>query len=283
MTNILTFDIEEWFHVLDNKETKTENDWEQFETRIHQNMDLIFNLLEKNNQKATFFCLGWVARKYPEVIKKIDSLGYEIATHSDLHQLAFEQTPQVFREDLNRSIKSLEDCIGKKIISYRAPGFSLSKSNKWVFEELINAGIQMDCSIFPAERAHGGFEDFGTAEPAWVEVNGMRLKEFPINLKTTFGKNLIFSGGGYFRLFPKFVLLNLWKTSPYVMTYFHPRDFDPTQPMIPGLNSIRKFKSYYGLKNTWSKLDAIISEFPFEDLRSADKKIDWNAAKVIYL
>jgi len=278
---ILTFDIEEWFHILDNDATKTEAEWEGFESRIHGNMDKIHEML--GDQKATFFCLGWVARKYPEVLKDIDRRGHEIATHSDLHQLAYEQNRQTFEQDLERSIKSIEDIIVKNVRAYRAPGFSFMEQNKWVFEVLMKNGIEIDASIFPAERSHGGFAQFGHAEPCWIDIDGMRMKEFPINLSSFAGKNLIFSGGGYFRLFPYPLLDFMTKNSDYVMTYFHPRDFDAEQPMVPGLNFVRKFKSYYGLKGCLPKLDKLIKKHEFVDIRTAEASIDWEKAKVVYL
>lgn len=278
---ILTFDIEEWFHILDNDATKTEAEWEGFESRIHENMDKIHGIL--GEQKATFFCLGWVARKFPEVLKEIDRRGHEIATHSDLHQLAYEQNRQTFEQDLEQSIKSIEDVIGKKVRAYRAPGFSLMEQNKWVFEVLMKNGIEIDASIFPAERSHGGFAQFGHAEPCWIDIDGMRMKEFPINLSSFAGKNLIFSGGGYFRLFPYPLLDLMTKNSDYVMTYFHPRDFDEEQPMVPGLNFVRKFKSYYGLKGCLPKLDKLIKKHEFVDIRTAEASIDWEKAKVVKL
>ena len=278
---ILTFDIEEWFHILDNDATKTEAEWEGFESRIHGNMDKVHGML--GNQKATFFCLGWVARKFPEVLKEIDRRGHEIATHSDLHQLAYEQNRKAFEQDLERSIKSIEDVVGKKVRAYRAPGFSLMEQNKWVFEVLMKNGIEIDASIFPAERSHGGFAQFGHAEPCWIEIDGMRMKEFPINLSSFAGKNLIFSGGGYFRLFPYPLLDIMTKNSDYVMTYFHPRDFDAEQPMVPGLNFVRKFKSYYGLKGCLPKLDKLIKKHEFVDIRTAEASIDWEKAKVVKL
>ncbi len=281
--NILTFDVEDWFHILDNPETKGEKQWMQLESRIHQNMDKILNLLEKNNQKATFFSMGWVARKYPEILKKIDSLGYEIASHSDMHQLAYEFNREEFRQDLDISIKSIEDITGKKVRAYRAPGFSLIQENKWVFEELINNGIEIDCSVFPAQRAHGGFEEFGYAEPAYIEVDGAKIKEFPINIYPLFGKNIIFSGGGYFRLIPYPLMKHFMKKSNYVMTYLHPRDFDYEQPMIEGLSTFRKFKSYVGLKGSYDKLEKLINDFKFVDLEEVDSTMDWSKAKTIIL
>lgn len=281
--NILTFDVEEWFHILDNNSTKTEVDWAKYPSRIHENMERIFQLLEETNQQATFFCLGWVARKHPDIIRAISNRGFEIATHSDLHQLAYEQSRSEFKNDLETSIKALEDITGKKIRAYRAPGFSIKQENKWVFEVLIENGIEVDCSVFPAKRSHGGFEQFGVAEPCWIDIDGHRLKEFPINTVNGLGKSLIFSGGGYFRLIPYPILQQLTKRSNYVMTYFHPRDFDANQPMIEELSRLRKFKSYYGLSGCLDKLKELMTDFPFIDLATAEQLVNWDQAKIVKL
>ena len=281
--NILTFDIEEWFHILDNESTKTEKEWHNYESRIHKNMDRIFELLDRNNQKATFFCLGWIAEKYPEIIKKIDRAGYEIGTHSHLHQLAHTQNRQSYANDLSKSIKILEDTISKKVTSYRAPGFSIKEQNKWAFECLIENGIEIDCSIFPAKRSHGGFASFEKAKPCIIECEGGSIKEFPINLHYTLGRPFIFSGGGYFRITPQWLLNYLWQNSDYIMTYFHPRDFDPQQPVIQELRLVRKFKSYYGLGSALEKLENLMGSHPFIDLQSAESMINWSEAQVVKL
>ena len=114
--NILTFDIEDWFHILDNDPSKSENDWNKFDSRIQFGLEKILNILNENDVKATFFVLGWVAKKHPTLIKKINELGYEVGTHSHMHQLVYEQSPQQFKEDIKRSIYTIEDCIGKKYI-----------------------------------------------------------------------------------------------------------------------------------------------------------------------
>lgn len=279
--NILTFDVEEWFHILDNNSTKTEKEWMNYESRIHNNMDRIFELLDRNNQKATFFCLGWIGRKHPDIIRRISENGYEVATHSDSHQLAYEQSKKIFKADLEKSIKSLEDITGKKVISYRAPGFSVKEENKWIFAELVKYGIEIDCSIFPAKRSHGGFESYGRAEPSLINIDGVMLKEFPINLYNIFGNNVIFSGGGYFRLLPYGMINYMMKRSNYVMTYFHPRDFDSDQPMINDLSRLRKFKSYYGLKGSMTKLEQLIEDFEFIDLTQAVSSIDWSQKPIV--
>ena len=279
--NILTFDIEEWFHILDNKSTKTADNWQQYERRLESNVDRILGLLYERDLKATFFCLGWVAREFPHVIEGIVGQGHEVATHSDQHQLAYEQTPSEFRADLDTSIKSLEDVSGQRIRAYRAPGFSVKEQNSWVFEELISAGIEIDCSIFPANRSHGGFSTFGVASPCLVETESGVIREFPINTKKIFGGNMIFSGGGYFRLLPTCLLKRLIQNEDYVMTYFHPRDFDPEQPMISELSWSRKFKSYYGLKGAQGKLESLLETFKFLSLSDAERRIDWEMLPII--
>lgn len=199
--NILTFDVEDWFHILDNESTKTVNEWSNYEARIHQNMEKILDFLDESDQKATFFCLGWIAEKYPEVIREIDKRGFEVGSHTYMHQLIYEQSRDVFREDLQASIHILEDTIGKKVKSFRAPGFSLTSDVLWAFDELIEAGIEYDSSVFPAKRAHGGISQFSVREPHLIKYNGSEIKEFPINVHKFFNQKIVFSGGATSDLF----------------------------------------------------------------------------------
>jgi len=280
---ILTFDIEEWFHILDNKETKGESDWISFESRIHNNMDTIFEIIDNTNSKATFFVVGWIAERYPLVVKEIVNRGFEIGSHTHLHQLVYDQDRQTFFNDIERSIKTLEDTTGKKVRSFRAPGFSITEKNKWAFEVLHELGIEIDASVFPAGRAHGGFASYKEAKPSILEYNGIQLKEFPINTHNIFGKPVIFSGGGYFRLLPYHIIKSWTSSADYVMTYFHPRDFDYEQPLVPGLSLPRRFKSYVGLKECQPKLDQWLKDFDFVDLETANKNIIWNDVPVVKL
>ncbi|MDR0585263.1 MAG: polysaccharide deacetylase family protein [Treponema sp.] len=279
--NILTFDIEEWFHVLEHDSTKTANEWHHYESRIHGNMERIFEVLDDVKLKATFFCLGWIAEKYPKIVKEITARGYEVGTHTAMHQLIYEQGPGVFGKDIEYSIKTLEDIAGKKIRCFRAPGFSLREDNKWAFEVLTDLGIEIDSSIFPAQRAHGGFPSYKEPFPSILKYNGITLKELPINYASVFGKPVIYSGGGYFRLFP-YPLIKYWTNkTAYVMTYFHPRDFDPGQPVIKDLSFMRKFKSYVGLSGAFNKFRKLINDFDFIDIAEADKMIDWGRVPVV--
>jgi polysaccharide deacetylase family protein (PEP-CTERM system associated) len=274
--NILTFDIEDWFHILDNSSTKTESQWRTYEPRIHRNVDRILDLLSEKKQKASFFCLGWIAEKYPEILKAIDMEGHEIGSHSHNHQLVYEQSPGEYREDLRKSIETLENIIGKKITIYRAPGFSLTDDCFWTFEIMRELGIETDCSIFPASRTHGGVADFKYGEPFLINVNGLSIKEFPMTFYSFFNKRLIFSGGGYFRLLPYGLIKRFARELDYVMTYFHPRDFDAHQPVIDELSFARRFRSYYGLGSSFKKLEYLLGDFTFLTLREASEKIDWD-------
>tara|TARA_B100000242_G_scaffold294242_1_gene275680 strand:- start:367 stop:1215 length:849 start_codon:yes stop_codon:yes gene_type:complete len=280
---ILTFDIEEWFHILDNKSTKTETNWNRYEERINQNMDKIFQFLKINNLKATFFVVGWIAEKYPHIVKKIDSLNFEIGSHTYYHQLMYEQSRKEISEDLIKSIDIIEQITGKKVQYFRAPGFSITEKNKWAFEVLINNGITHDCSVFPASRAHGGIPSYKLAIPSRLIYNGLELKEFPINTTKLFFNDWIYSGGGYFRLTP-YNLIKYWSSkSDYIMTYFHPRDFDPEQPVIKELSNFRKFKSYVGLKSSMKKLNRWANDFKFIDIKKADETINWKKVPVVKL
>ncbi|APQ18020.1 polysaccharide deacetylase family protein [Maribacter hydrothermalis] len=281
--NILTFDIEEWFHLLDHPTTKTEQQWCTYESRIHKNMETIFGILERQQVSASFFVVGWIAEKYPEIVRKIHERGYEIGSHTHTHQLAHEQDRKTFYNDVEKSIKTIEDVIGKKVELFRAPGFSITEDNKWAFEALYELGITTDSSVFPIDHAHGGLRGYPSNIPSLIKYNGITLKEFPINAKSVIGKQMVFSGGGYFRLLPYSFIKKATLKSDYVMGYFHPRDFDFTQPVLQDLSSVRRFKSYVGLKTCEPKLEKWLGEFNFVDIATAAEQINWNERKVSVL
>jgi polysaccharide deacetylase family protein (PEP-CTERM system associated) len=279
--NILTFDIEEWFNLLDLDATREMSAWNSFECRIHENTDRILSLLKDTKCKATFFCLAWVCEKYPEVIRKIAAEGYEIGSHTYSHQLAYELTPVQFREDLRKSIDILATATNRPVRCFRVPGFSITEANRWALDVLAECGITVDSSIFPAGRGHGGFPSFGHAVPVTIATAHGTLREFPINTIPMLGKQVIFSGGGYFRLFPYWLLHASMKRSPYVMTYFHPRDFDARQPVLGNLPVHRRFKSYVGLAGALEKLRKLLQNFKFVDIRDAETLVDWEKAPVV--
>lgn len=282
--NILTFDVEEWFHLLDFNATRTEAEWGKFEVRIYENVDRILDILERTNTKGTFFVIGWIAKTYPDVVRKI-AAKYQIGSHTMNHQLVWQQSKEEFRRDVETGVKMLEDITGKKVECFRAPGFSIRESEAWAFEILSDLGIKYDSSIFPAHHAHGGMPSFPKAAPTILSYQGMEMKEFPVCFKTIAGKHVVFSGGGYFRLFP-YPLIKKWHTDcadndtdNYLLAYIHPRDLDGGQPMLKGLPLSRKFKSYVGCKGAASKFERWLTDFKFTDIATANNQIDWEKAQ----
>ncbi|MFH1120034.1 MAG: polysaccharide deacetylase family protein [Bacteroidota bacterium] len=279
--NILTFDIEEWFHLLELPATGNPELWSSFERRLEANSDRLLSLLDEMNVKATCFVLGWVAKEYPDVIRRWADAGHELGIHSYDHSLVFMQTRRSFSEDIKRACDLVGNISGKPVTMFRAPGFSIVESTLWAFEELVEQGITADSSVFPASRAHGGFPSFPTDQPCIIDVRGTKLYEFPLNASKLFGARTIFSGGGYFRLMPYPIIRRLNRNSNYVMTYFHPRDFDPGQKVLPGMSPYRIFKSYYGLGGSFDKLKHWLKEFEFTDMSTAINRINWDEALVI--
>lgn len=281
--NVLTFDVEEWFHLLDNDSTRTEKQWGNYEIRIYENMERIFRILEDTDTKATFFIIGWIAKTYPDIVRRIAE-RYEIGSHTMNHQLVWQQGRNEFRQDVESSIKLLEDITGKKVTTFRAPGFSIRGSEAWAFEILYDLGITTDCSIFPAHHAHGGMPSYKKVVPSLIKHEGVQIKEFPVSIKEIFGKHLIFSGGGYFRLIP-YVLLKHWtkRCDDYLLAYIHPRDLDFGQPMIRELSLFRRFKSYYGLKYAENKLRRFLNDFDFVDIETASQIINWSHVPIVEL
>lgn len=275
--NILTFDIEEWW-AYDHYSIGEKKD---YLPRLNGYLDRILDLLEERNFKATFFCLGEVAKKEPQIIKKISSKGHQIGSHSFSHIFLGDLNPNEIKEDTRKSIDTIENIIGEKVIIYRAPAFSITEKNKWVLEILAENGITHDCSIFPSNRSFGGFPSFKYRSPAIINYNGVYIKEFPISTTNIMGKEIAYTGGGYFRLFPYWKLKSTIRKNDYVMTYFHIKDFDKEQirryRSFHGESAISRYiKSYYGLNNSFNKFIKLLNDFTFISVEQADALIDWN-------
>ena len=235
--NILTFDIEDWY----NCDFISEDfDWDRHEVRIYQGVDRILEELDKRNLKGTFFCLGWIAERHPGVIRSIQKQGHHIGCHSYQHELSFRFNEKDFKKDTARAKSLIEDLIGEEVNAFRAPGFSITKNNTWALRCLGELGFEYDCSMFPAPHDYGGMPSYGMGVPKRIDLGfGGFIKEFPINIQAICGKYIVFSGGGFFRLFP-YWLIDYWaKDCTYMMTYFHPRDFDTGQPIIRSLPVMR--------------------------------------------
>ncbi|MDR0789410.1 MAG: glycosyltransferase [Bacteroidales bacterium] len=263
---ILSFDIEQWFDILDRDKAVEDNG----DKRIYEGVDLLLQFLEKHSYKATFFVVGDIAKQYPDLVRQIAE-KYEIGTHSMHHKLVYEMERDEFRTDLFESIHTIEDVIGKKVKYYRAPGFSLHNEQSWTFDIMSEAGIEIDSSLTNAVTASYGHFHGIVKEPFILNHNGIEMKELPFVSQFP----VLFSAGGYFRLLNYRAIKRMTKHSDYLMSYFHPRDFDFRQPMLSDVSLMRKFKSYYGLRNTAGKFDKWLSDFEFTDIGTAIQRIDW--------
>lgn len=285
---ILSFDIEEWF-VYTQLEKHAEFD---------NYLNTILDNLDKRKLKATFFCVGEMGRLYPDVIRKIHARGHEVGCHSNIHFWLNKMTEDECRQDTRQAVDSLEQCIGEKVKSYRAPAFSIGESNKWAFEVLAENGIERDASVFPAARDFGGFPNFEQKKPCMVEYNGIRVKEFPICTAKIMGKEVAYSGGGYFRFFPLWFVKKEMRNSPYSMCYFHIGDLLPESGGVlskeayeayfkePGTlknRYLRYIKTNLGKKRALEKLNGLIFAEDFLNLEQADKSIDWSKTPVVNL
>ena len=271
---ILTIDLEDWFHILDNPTTAAPEKWDSFESRVEGMTVKLLDLLDAHSAKSTVFVLGWVAARFPDLIREVKNRGHEIACHSHHHQLVYKQSPLEFERDLVTATEAIESACGVRPRAYRAPGFSITTDCLWAFQTLAKHGYTIDCSVFPSPRAHGGIPGFTECGPCQLYFeDNFRLLCLPINVKNLAFFNFVYSGGGYFRLLPMSVQQMLFKSDDYVMTYFHPRDFDPDQPMAPGLNIVRKFKSYVGLSTSARKLEKLLENFQFLTIAEAAARV----------
>lgn len=278
--NILTFDIEDWYcHDVESGN----KDWDKLECRIYDGVDKILESLDQHNLKGTFFVLGWLAEHHPSIIKKIANAGHQIGCHTYQHELLTNFNRKTLFEDTKKAKYLIEDTIGNEINAFRAPAFSITKENLYAFEVLGELGFTIDCSIFPTTRDFGGMPNYGASEPRILEYAGYQFKEFPINPAKILGREIVFSGGGYFRLFPYSIIKCLTNKQNYTMTYFHPSDFDPEQPDMPHLSMRQRIKNRIGLRGAFGKYQKYLSDFEFINLATAIELIDWNKVPVIKL
>lgn len=291
--HILTFDIEEWYIEQQYRGGRKEK-YQEFDGYL----DAISDLLEEQDIKATFFCLGKIASNFPEVVRKIATKGHEIGCHSNEHIWLNKMTPQAVRKDTTSAVKSLQDISGQPVVSYRAPAFSIGEQNKWAFEVLYECGIRRDASIFPMVRDFGGFSSFPSDTPTIIEYKGIQIKEFPICTTKLFGKEVAYSGGGYFRFFPYWFLKNRIRLNKYVMTYFHIGDLIHNKSGIMSkseyetyfkekgtvINRLKRYtKSNIGTSTAFKKMTRLIKQFDFINLEKADSQIDWGSCENVTL
>jgi polysaccharide deacetylase family protein (PEP-CTERM system associated) len=271
MRNALTIDLEDYFHVSAYAGRVRLEDWDTYPSRVAQNTDRLLELLDQHACRATFFVLGWVAEKKPEVVARVAAAGHEIACHSLLHRRVFDLTPQEFREDTRRAKAVIEDASGKLVVGYRAPSFSITKKSVWALDILVEEGFQYDSSIFPVEHPSYGIPT-APRTPFWIVTPSGRILEFPMPTLAIGSTRSPIGGGAYLRLLPyRYTLwsiryLNRQESSP-VCVYLHPWELDPQQPHMGGNLSTRA-RHYFGLRGTESKLEKLLRDFEFCPLGS---------------
>ncbi|MEL7221758.1 MAG: polysaccharide deacetylase family protein [Bacteroidota bacterium] len=274
--NILTFDIEEWY--IYTQYPKGGRAY--YKPILDRYLNDLLDLLDEKKTKATFFCLGEIIATDPGVVRLIHERGHEIGAHSNLHRLVGELTPTEFRDDTYAVTARLEDLIGEKVEYYRAPAFSITQKEEWALDILMELGYTCDSSIFPANRSFGGYAQLNFNEPFIIKSGDHSIKEFPINYSRWWNKKIMYSGGGYFRILPYFMIKKWMQQTNYNMLYFHLRDFDAEQKRVI---SPRYFLSYYGVNQAYAKFRMLCDDFTFISLGEAINLINWEEADTLQI
>ena len=262
IVNALTIDVEDYFQVSAFAPYIARSDWDRRECRIERNVQRILALLAERRIRATFFTLGWIAERYPALVRDIVAGGHELASHGYGHQRASDLDEQAFRADVTRAKAVLEDTTGVAIKGYRAPSFSIGQGNLWALETLARTGHRYSSSIYPIAHDHYGMPD----APRFAHRTEQGLLEIPVSTLRLFGRNLPSSGGGYFRLLPFAVTrwmlqrLNRQEGEPAIF-YFHPWEIDPEQPRIPGIDARTRFRHYVNIERNERKLVRLLDAF----------------------
>lgn len=263
MINALSFDIEDWFHVENLKGAITPESWDTCDLRVVNNTRKILELLRRHQTRATFFILGWVAERCPELMWEIAAAGHEIASHGYGHDLVYNQSPDEFRRDLRRSKEILERVTGSQVRGYRAPSFSINPDTSWALDVLLEEGFVYDSSVFPTSF-HDRYGFPGSSRFPFRFGNG--LVEVPLSTVCFGGKNIPAAGGGYFRLYPypffRHLGQRLIREGKELVFYLHPWELDPEQPRIPIRRDYR-FRHYVNLRKTERRLDRLLGDFSF--------------------
>ena len=262
LTNALTIDVEDYFQVSAFAPYIRREDWDSRECRVERNVGRILELLAEREVKATFFTLGWIAERYPSLVRQMAAAGHEIASHGYGHQRASDLYRDAFTQDVTRAKQLLEDITGSAVTGYRAPSFSIGTGNLWAFDILARAGHAYSSSIYPIQHDHYGMPD----SPRFAYRLGCGLLEVPVTTLRLMNRNLPSSGGGYFRLLPYAVSrwmierVNREDREPAVF-YCHPWEFDPAQPRIPGIDARTRFRHYLNLARMESRLCSLLADF----------------------
>jgi polysaccharide deacetylase family protein (PEP-CTERM system associated) len=265
LANALTVDVEDYFQVSALAPHISRQHWDAMPCRVERNVGRLLQLFARHRAHATFFVLGWIAERYPHIVRDIAAAGHEIASHGYSHLRASEQTPQEFSADIRRAKRLLEDTAGVAVLGYRAPSFSIGHANPWAFDCIAEAGYRYSSSVYPVRHDHYGMPD----APRFAYEVRPGLLEIPVTTARVLGRNLPAGGGGYFRFFPYPVSqwairrVNRVDGRPAIF-YFHPWEIDPDQPRISGVSLKTRFRHYVNLHRTEARLSALLSDFHWD-------------------
>lgn len=262
--NALTVDVEDYFQVSAFAARIAPADWPAMPCRVERNVDLILSMLAAHGVHATFFTLGWIAERYPALVRRIVSAGHELASHGYAHQRASQQTPQQFAHDITRSKHLLEQLSGQPVLGYRAPSFSIGQRNLWALDSLLQAGYRYSSSIYPIRHDHYGMPD--APRFAWRPRGEHGLLELPVSTVRLLGSNLPAGGGGYFRLLPyaasRWALRRINSHDGQAgIFYFHPWELDPGQPVLSGISLKTRLRHYLNLRRMEARIDRLLGDF----------------------
>ena len=262
IANALTVDVEDYFQVSALAPHIARADWERIPCRVERNVETILSLFAESGARATFFTLGWIAERYPGLVRRIVAEGHELASHGYGHLRIHEQAPAEFAQDIGRAKSLLEDLSGAEVKGYRAPSFSIGSRTLWAFERIAQAGYRYSSSVYPVRHDLYGMPD----APRFAYRPRADLLEIPVTTATVLNRNLPAGGGGYFRLLPYAVSRALLRRVNRVdarpgIFYFHPWEIDPAQPRVPGTSLKTRFRHYVNLRRTEPRLRRLLREF----------------------
>jgi polysaccharide deacetylase family protein (PEP-CTERM system associated) len=262
ITNALTIDVEDYFQVSAFAPFIARSDWDHRECRIERNVGRLLEMLSQHDTKATFFTLGWIAERYPALIRRIVREGHELASHGYGHERVTDLTPAAFADDIGRAKSILEDLSGEAVTGYRAPSFSIGTANLWAFDALARAGYRYSSSIYPIRHDHYGMPD----SPRFAYQAQPGLLEVPITTLRVLERNLPSSGGGYFRLLPYSISRWMLRRVNTVdrqsaVFYCHPWEFDVAQPRIAGIDRKTRFRHYVNIDRMEGRLQNLLADF----------------------
>jgi polysaccharide deacetylase family protein (PEP-CTERM system associated) len=264
----MTVDVEDYFHVAAFADVIQTGKWDQYPCRVERNTDVLLALFEQKNIKATFFVLGWVAERYPQIVRKIVAQGHELASHGYSHQLVYSQTPEVFRDETYRSKQILEEQGQQAVVGYRAASYSITAKSLWALDILAELGFTWDSSIFPIRHDRYGMPNSPEQPYRIKTTSGALITEFPLTTAKVAGMSVPAAGGGYFRQYPYVLSRFLFKRAslngarPQIF-YLHPWEIDANQPRVDGASWFSRFRHYTNLKRCLPRLERMIDDFPF--------------------